>query len=391
MVSEGAQKRSAAQAPRDVKIGKTLDTSDDTARLTVIHSRASSELARVYVIDGRADAVAGIVASGGRLQTDVDTFITLKSLGMHYQAADVDDIYGEDDGVYADPADADDGGGAGGNAGNIENSLDHTDRVGAKTKPKELFSYVDDGVTIHVVEISRMTTAATLAIGETPAAPARTVVSYQPVDTLAPAAPDAHGAVLDDQIDALAADTDETPESVSVKAFIPVAKAYSHIHFGVWAGLGDADPKTGDQDYANLGIGFVQSIGEGMTDRLGIGTVTYNGDWVATVQRQNATAGEGAISFADGDAELVANFDTEEFTGTLTGLATLEGTLDGNGFSGMKATGIDHVDLDASGDFKGEFSGGIYGDKGEEAAGVFDFDGGEAGAFVGAFGGTNQE
>ena len=50
-----------------------------------------------------------------------------------------------------------------------------------------------------------------------------------------------------------------------------------------------------------------------------------------------------------------------------------------------------HTELDPSGDFEGEFSGGIYGPAGTEAAGVFDFDGGEAGAFVGAFGGTNQD
>ena len=36
--------------------------------------------------------------------------------------------------------------------------------------------------------------------------------------------------------------------------------------------------------YADLGIGFVQSIGDGETDRLGIGTATYNGDWVAVIQ-----------------------------------------------------------------------------------------------------------
>ena len=56
----------------------------------------------------------------------------------------------------------------------------------------------------------------------------------------------------------------------------------------------------------------------------------------------------------------------------------------------MTAKAITHDDLDASGKFAGEFSGGIYGPDGEEAAGVFDFDGGEAGAFRGAFGGTNQ-
>ena len=38
--------------------------------------------------------------------------------------------------------------------------------------------------------------------------------------------------------------------------------------------------------------------------------------------------------------------------------------------------------------FDGMFSGDIYGPSGSEAAGVFDFDGGEAGAFRGAFGGA---
>ena len=171
-------------------------------------------------------------------------------------------------------------------------------------------------------------------------------------------------------------------------ASIPVAKDYSHINFGVWAGF------VGGSAYADLGIGFVQSLpgGDGPTDRLGIGTVSYDGDWVATVQRRNATAGTGAISLAKGPAEMTADFDKEEFTADLDGLAMLEGTIDGNGFSGVTATvERDHDDLDASGTFEGEFSGGIYGDKGEEAAGVFDFDGGEAGAFRGAFGGTNQE
>ena len=369
-------------AARDVKIGKTLDTSDDTARLTVIHSRAGSELARVYVVNDAADTT--VMDSGdGILIGDVDgdpltlndnTYAPLKALGPHYEAADVQaggtpaDDGADEDNVIAD--------------GNFENGLDFSDQVAADTEPKDLFSYVDGGETIHVVETARTINAVT----------GITTVTYQHVDTLAQAAPDGHGAALDDRIAALAPDDDEVPESIAVKASIPVAVAYSHIHFGIWAGL-DAAEKDGSQKYADLGIGFVQGLpdGDGPTDRLGIGTVTYNGDWVATVQRQNATAGTGAIILDDGDAELVANFDTEKFTGTLDGLATLTGTLDGNGFSGITATDIDHADLDASGDFKGEFSGGIYGDKGEEAAGVFDFNGGEAGAFVGAFGGTNQD
>ena len=81
-----------------------------------------------------------------------------------------------------------------------------------------------------------------------------------------------------------------------------------------------------------------------------------------------------------------------EFKADLTGLATLEGTLDGQRVLGHRGNWpVTHDGPECStGTFAGEFSGGIYGPKGEEAAGVFDFDGGEAGAFVGAFGGTPQ-
>ena len=93
----------------------------------------------------------------------------------------------------------------------------------------------------------------------------------------------------------------------------------------------------------------------------------------------------------DGAATLTANFEKDTFLGVLTGLATLSGTLSGNGFRGTTAAAISHDDLDANGTFTGEFSGGIYGPRGTEAAGVFDFSGDEAGAFRGAFGGTNQD
>ena len=179
---------------------------------------------------------------------------------------------------------------------------------------------------------------------------------------------------------------------VGVKAPIPMAKKYDHIHFGVWAALGDA-AKDGTQKLADLdlAIGFVQNIsGSGVTDKQGIGIATYNGDWVAAVQRQTS-AGTSAITLDDGAATLTANFGKDKFTAALSGLATLEGTLANNGFSGMTAKAISHADLDDTGTFTGSFSGGIYGDKGEEAAGVFDFSGGEAGSFRGAFGGTYQK
>ena len=58
-----------------------------------------------------------------------------------------------------------------------------------------------------------------------------------------------------------------------MKAAIPMAMEYDHIHFGVWAALGDPDKKTGLQKLTDLGIGFVQSISDdGVTERLGIGT-----------------------------------------------------------------------------------------------------------------------
>ena len=62
---------------------------------------------------------------------------------------------------------------------------------------------------------------------------------------------------------ALEADGDETTtgEVHEVTAKIPEATDYKHIHFGVWAALGEAE-KDGTQKIADLGIGFVQSIGD---------------------------------------------------------------------------------------------------------------------------------
>ena len=386
--ADGQEYRQAVEA-RSLKIGKVVDTTDDMYRLSIIHSRPTTEMMRVYVRDDDGTLVTDTDGGGirigdgpdGTANTDDDIFAPLKSLGMYIEAADIDDVAATP-GMYADPptADADDADQTNViHDGDAADRLDFSDRVGAETKPKELFSYVDSaGVEQRVVEETRTTNALTGV----------TTVMYRPVDTLAQAAPDAHGATPDDMTE-----PNEVPESIVVRASIPTVKAYSHIHFGVWGMLGEADEMDGSQKLASLGIGFVQNIsGSGMTDRLGIGTVTYNGNYLAHVQRQNATPGTGAIGLQEGGATLTADFDEGEFMGNLMGLATLEGTLDGNGFSGTKATVVrTHAELDASGDFEGEFSGGIYGPAGTEAAGVFDFDGGEAGAFVGAFGGTNQD
>ena len=258
-------------------------------------------------------------------------------------------------------------------------NLDHDDLVEASTEGKDVYSYLqpagDDPVanpamTRYVIETSRTVDAGT----------GNTDITYKHVDVKALAAPDFGR----DDIDR------GEHEEVQVKAVLPMAIEYDHIHFGVWAALEEAEEGV-PQELAGLGIGFVQNFsGSGITDRLGIGTVTYKGDWVAVLQRKNSGS-EGAFNLRSDAATMTADFDMEEFEADLKGLAMLEGTLDGNGFSGMTATQISHDDLDDSGTFKGSFSGNIYGDKGTEAAGVFDFAGGEAGSFRGAFGGSNQK
>ena len=174
-------------------------------------------------------------------------------------------------------------------------------------------------------------------------------------------------------------------QQIAVRAGIPAAVKYDHLHFGVWASLGAAE-KDGSQMVDVLGIGFVQNFSDsGMTETQITGTATFNGDWAGTVQSAHS---EDVIKLGNGAATLTANFDKNEFMGVLTGLATLEGTFSGNGFSGTKATAITHPDLVSTAAFKGMFEGGIYGPAGEEAGGIFDFSSTAGGAFRGAFGGA---
>ena len=352
---------------RDLTIGKTVDTTDDMARVTVVTGRAGSETYRVFADAGTANTDPYAVDADGKVDVSGTTEnaaddVRLKSLGMFIKA------------TPAEPAPE---------TGAETDALDYTDIVHAKAgatatvraaptakdnKPVEVFSYGSGDSTMYVVVVDRLVKA-----GVT------TEITLQPVSITAVAAPDSSRDT----------ETNDAHERVGVTAAVPMTVDYDHIHFGVWAALGTAN-KAGVQRLADLGIGFVQNIGEGVTEKQGIGTATYTGDWVAVIQRQNSTAA-GPFTTYDGKAKLTANFDKDEFEADLTNLAMLEGTLDGNGFSGMTAKGIMHPDLNKTGKFTGEFSGNIYGAKGEEAAGVFDFDGGEAGAFRGAFGGTNQK
>ena len=334
-----------------VTIGKTLDTIDDTARLMLIDSRGGTKSVRVYgeeatpttiVIrtdgDGRrthAEDVSSIAAS-------TDEAPGFRSLGVYYEATTP--------------------------TGGSNDGLDALDTVADGAEPKEVFAYTNPAVanddTIYTVETLRSIDG-----------DGNTDITYTSVDTTAAAAPDNF-------------DSDTNPQQVGVMASIPAAVKYDHLHFGVWANLGEAK-KDGTQELADLGIGFVQNFSNsGMTERQITGTATFNGNWAGAVQEAHDA---DSIALANGPAALTANFDRNTFQGVLTGLATLEGSLSGNGFSGTKATvGENTHGLTAGGTFSGMFEGGIYGPAGEEAGGVFDFSSTSDGAFRGAFGGARD-
>ena len=198
---------------------------------------------------------------------------------------------------------------------------------------------------------------------------------------------------VDTEVEVAVNGEDTEAFNTKVRAVIPEATDYEHIHFGVWAALGAA-AKTGTQKLSDLGIGFVQSIGDGVSgaDMPNNGDADYSGNWAAAVQAADED-GNGPIVLKSGAASLSADFEMGEITAILTDLATLEGAIDTNTFSGTKASGISATHgLDADGKFTGSFSGGFYGAKAAEAGGVFDFtsEDAEAGAFRGAFGGNRD-
>ena len=349
------------------EIGKVLDTSDDMHRLMLITGHQRDKTVRVFV----DEAASGTNLQGVLVPAPTGT-ITARSLGMYYEATDRI--------VANDPLPTT---GLPATRTTTPETLDAYDRVkvndamGNPAEGVELFELSgenDAGTPIPAGTVARvMTTSTTGTV---------TTITYQAVDIVANASKTDGG------------DADQNPDDLSpVTAKILAVADYEHIHFGVWAGLGDADKDDGSQDLAELGLGFVQNYdGSDVTDGSITGTATFNGDWAAAVRRKYASDAEkGAIMLDNGSATLTANFSEDEFTGVLTGLATLEGSLSGNVFKGDKATKITHPDLEATGTFKGSFSGAIYGDEGAEAAGVFSFDGTEAGAFVGAFGGRDRD
>ena len=349
-----------AAAERTFAIGKTLDSSDDMARLMLVTDYAGVNMVKVYA-DAAGDAgFTGLVNKDGSIQisgeADDDTddhSLTLRSVGMYFKATPVDD-----------------------DLTSVMDELDHTDEIGKGAKGVEVFLATgpgplpapDDDVSQHVV------------LGTTSKTGDATMVTYLAVDiTAAAAAPDGPD---QNEPDETAADAAE------VTVGIPGPVAYQHLHFGVWASLGEA-AKDGAQKVTGHGSGFVQSIGDGMTgaDMPSTGSATYNGDWVATVQ-----AAAGDVALENGAAKLAANFDKATVKATLDDLATLEGSIDGSMFSGTKATvGVNDHGLTSGGKFSGSFDGGFYGTKAAEAGAIFDFDSTNGGSFRGAFGGAKKE
>ena len=342
-------------APRSFAIGKTLDSSDDTARLMIVTKYSGSKQVKVYA-RSTADTFAGdqtgtklgyfSSAVGAPLTTDDKK---LKGLGV-YTRVGIDETLEESDQVPA--ADA--------------TTFESKTVYSHDATPMDLM----DPLTYYVVheksEVGGITT-----------------YTYRVVDVLVESSDDITEGIVD-------------PLGAQVTATITEAADYEHIHFGVWAGLGEAD-KKGAQTIADLGIGFVQNFSkEGMTsiggdkeDMPNSGSATYEGDWVAAVQSMDVDGDDGSISLQYGTSELTANFAKGTIAADLANLADLEGTIAGNAFSGTKATvKANTLDLDATGTFTGEFSGGFYGASAAEAGGVFDFSSAKEGAFRGSFGGN---
>ena len=332
-------------ADREFAIGKVVDSADDTARLMIVTKYAGSKNAYVYNAgtDTESGTKAGLITIEDTDTTETDeNNVRLKSEGTFYAA---------------------------GAAGGGEGGLAETDEVADDTKGVEVFSYKDVGENDDPKKYVVLTTESTTA--------GTTTYTYTNVDVEV----------------TVAAAGEEAAFETKVRAAIPEATDYEHIHFGAWAALGAA-AKTGSQKLSDLGIGFVQSIGDGLSgaDMPNNGSGSYEGNWVATVRAADED-GNGAISLTSGDASLSANFGKGEITATLNDLATLSGEISGNTFSGIKASDITHTSLDADGKFTGSFSGGFYGTKAAEAGGIFDFtsEDAEAGEFRGAFGADRKE
>ena len=176
-----------------------------------------------------------------------------------------------------------------------------------------------------------------------------------------------------------------------IEVSVDNATGFKHLHYGLWNGISGTDVNS----VADLGIGFVAAYGEaGMTqDMPNFGGATYDGNWVANIQAEDPE-GDGAISRVSGVATLDADFVDNKVDVVLTGLAGLEGTIDGSTFEGSGKPKLPDDNLVGglanTENFMGSFRGAFFGPKAAEAGGVFDYvsTDNKDGAFTGSFGGT---
>ena len=360
----GAVAYRQARAARNAKIGTVHDSSDDTARLMLITHYVDLVGVKVFADADAGDASDNLVVRTNNDGTDgtnraADGAIASANLVADQSAPVLTPV-----GMFIEATTV------AGATGAVDNALDSTDQVGTTAKAQQVYSYTGDTGAEYVVVRSTLTDS----LGST--------VTYQHVDITADLDGDGAGTVEEGRT-----------------AAIPTRMAYKHLHFGAWAGLGAAT-KSGAQKVTDLGIGFVAALPEeedgamGMTgdDMPNTGSAVYNGNWVANV-RANAGDG-GGISQQSGTASLAASFTLNTVTATLTGLATLVGTIDEDTFSGTRLTSTgDAGGLDGGvAHYTGSWSGGFFGEKAAEAGGVFDYTSRNMryGEFRGAFGGTKQ-
>ena len=192
--------------------------------------------------------------------------------------------------------------------------------------------------------------------------------------------------------------TTYTPVAV-IEVTVDNATPFKHIHYGLWNALSGSGANT----VADLGTGFVNALsdGMGMTNpdheaeggMPNFGDAKYNGNWVANIQEADGQ-GDGAITRHDGTSSMTADFMQDTVKVALDGLATLDGAISENTFSGDSQPKLSKElpgGLAANADdFTGSFSGAFFGPSAAEAGGVFDYASkdNKNGAFRGAFGGT---
>ena len=231
----------AGVAEKTVTLGKTVDSADDMARLMIVTHYAGSRTVKVYAI-GTGNMVTGtksgyIEVDDNVQDTDDANNTRLRSAGSYYLAT----ALSGDQAMVAEDAES-----------------------------QRVYYYVtgEDAAAVrnHVV----LTTESTVTMDGTTI----TTYTYSPVAI---------------RVAALNHDADEDTDDIApeVTAKIPEATAYEHIHFGVWAALGEAE-KDGSQEIDGSGHRLrPELLGRGPDRRQHAEqrrVPSYTGNWVAAVQ-----------------------------------------------------------------------------------------------------------